>query len=261
MPVATIDARKIYYLEAGQGGIPIVFIHGWASSGRSWQRVLNLLPSTCRGYALDLPGHGESDNSDQRYGVEHFASQVFAFTQFLQLERPVIVGHSAGGGVGMRLALDHPGDLRGLALVAPTPAEDMPLSPEDMAYMTEARQDPRILREMLGGGFVTPPSPEALEAMVTDSRKVSDEAYFWPIKAGGWQAGLEGSLAQLQTPTIIIAGDQDPYIPLESLLRMFRTIPTCGFAVIYRASHALPMEKAEGLAKTLVEFIDNLPPR
>ncbi|GGS05196.1 alpha/beta hydrolase [Micromonospora fulviviridis] len=106
-------------------GVPVLLVHGNVSSAAFWEPLLPRLPETLRVVAPDLRGYGETDTApvDATRGLGDFADDVAALLDapglFAPGARPVVVGHSLGGGVAMRLLVDHPDRVAGLLLEAP----------------------------------------------------------------------------------------------------------------------------------------------
>jgi pimeloyl-ACP methyl ester carboxylesterase len=97
---------------------PILLIHGLASAANIWDLVATLLAR--RGFrvvALDQRGHGESDKPDHGYTFEEILADDHAVAAALGLERPIVVGHSWGGGVVLEYGATYPQDVSGLVLV------------------------------------------------------------------------------------------------------------------------------------------------
>jgi pimeloyl-ACP methyl ester carboxylesterase len=106
-------------------GVPVLLVHGNVSSAAFWEPLLPRLPGTLRVVAPDLRGYGDTDTApvDATRGLGDFADDVAALLDapglFAPGARPVVVGHSLGGGVAMRLLVDHPDRVAGLLLEAP----------------------------------------------------------------------------------------------------------------------------------------------
>ncbi|MFY1596107.1 alpha/beta fold hydrolase [Micromonospora sp. WMMD737] len=106
-------------------GVPVLLIHGNCSSAAFWEPLLRRLPATLRVVAPDLRGYGLTDTApvDATRGLRDFADDVAALLDepslFAPGARPVVVGHSLGGGVAMRLLVDHPDRVGALLLAAP----------------------------------------------------------------------------------------------------------------------------------------------
>jgi pimeloyl-ACP methyl ester carboxylesterase len=123
-----IDAGAItqnVLVSGPQDGVPVLLIHGNCSSGGYWLPLLRHLPESLRVVVPDLRGYGLTDVApvDATRGLGDFADDVAALLEVPQLwpagVRPVVAGHSIGGGVAMRLAIDHPDRVAGLLLEAP----------------------------------------------------------------------------------------------------------------------------------------------
>jgi pimeloyl-ACP methyl ester carboxylesterase len=116
------DRLETHLLETGpEGGEPVVFVHGNASSARFYAELLADLPDRYRAIAPDLRGYGHSERRpiDATRGLRDFADDVRALVTALGLERPAVVGWSTGGGVAMRYAIQHPDEVASLALLNP----------------------------------------------------------------------------------------------------------------------------------------------
>ncbi|WP_435825957.1 alpha/beta fold hydrolase [Micromonospora zamorensis] len=106
-------------------GTPVLLIHGNCSSALFWEPLVRRLPPTLRVVATDLRGYGDSETApvDATRGLRDFADDVAALlddpTLFGADARPVVVGHSLGGGVAMSLLVDHPHRVGALLLAAP----------------------------------------------------------------------------------------------------------------------------------------------
>ncbi|MFG3557689.1 alpha/beta fold hydrolase [Micromonospora sp. NPDC047557] len=107
-------------------GTPVLLIHGNCSSSLFWEPLLRRLPPTLRVVAPDLRGYGDSATAgvNATRGLRDFADDIAALlddpTLFASASGlPVVVGHSLGGGVAMRLLVDHPHRVGALLLAAP----------------------------------------------------------------------------------------------------------------------------------------------
>ena len=92
------------YLEWGESGAPLLLLHGITSSARGWWRVApELVALGYHVYALDMPGHGQSQLVDA-HRIDQIASRIGDVLDALQLAKPVVIGHSWGGAVALELA-------------------------------------------------------------------------------------------------------------------------------------------------------------
>jgi len=125
LPLGEGDAAvEVAYIDEGQGPL-IVLVHGLGEHLGYWSE--NFGPLVAQGFrvvAVDLPGFGRSSKPRADYSMAQQAGWLAAFLSAVAPETPaVVVGHSMGGQVSLRLALDAPGLVRGLCLVAPAGIE------------------------------------------------------------------------------------------------------------------------------------------
>src|SRR5919204_5891393 len=96
--VTTKDGIQIYYKDWGSGQ-PIVFSHGWPLSGDDWDpQMLFFLSKGFRVIATDRRGHGRSTQAGDGHDMDHYADDLAAVVEHLDLHDAIHVGHSTGGG-------------------------------------------------------------------------------------------------------------------------------------------------------------------
>jgi pimeloyl-ACP methyl ester carboxylesterase len=111
---------KLHYIERGTGS-PVVLLHGNGVSSRDWQLsgVLDALAANHRVVAFDRPGYGYSERPrGQLWTPFRQAALLSGALAALDINRPVVVGHSWGTLVALALALDYPAEVERLVLVS-----------------------------------------------------------------------------------------------------------------------------------------------
>jgi pimeloyl-ACP methyl ester carboxylesterase len=112
------DGVRLHARDWGGNGQAVLLLHGLASNARIWDGVApRLVGVGLRVIALDLRGHGASDQPGWGYDFTSVGHDLSAALGGLGLERPVLVGHSWGANVALQFAADRPGAVAGLALV------------------------------------------------------------------------------------------------------------------------------------------------
>ena len=113
--------RAIRYLEAGtqHQGRPVVLIHGFGGDLNNWLFTQPSLAETHRVIALDLPGHGGSSKDVGSGDLATLSRTLSAFLDVLDIPKAHLVGHSLGGAVALRIALEHPARIASLSLICP----------------------------------------------------------------------------------------------------------------------------------------------
>jgi pimeloyl-ACP methyl ester carboxylesterase len=126
------EGVALAYEEAGRGDPPFLFIHGVACDRSYFAPQAEQFRRGHRTVSVDLRGHGESDKPRQEYTMSGFADDLAWLCQQLNVERPVVVGHSLGGVVSMVLAAQYPDLPTAIVMVdAPIAAIDGPPSAAD----------------------------------------------------------------------------------------------------------------------------------
>lgn len=103
-------------------GIPVLFLHGNASSATFWEEVMLALPQGYRAIAPDQRGYGDADRNakiDATRGMRDLGDDAFALLDYLGIEKAHIVGHSLGGAVIWPMLIDHPERFLSATVVCP----------------------------------------------------------------------------------------------------------------------------------------------
>src|SRR5262249_38169127 len=118
--VSTVELATgvtLSYAAVGEASSPaVVFLPGPVDSWRSYEPVLDLVPSSIRAIAVSQRGHGDSDKPRGGYRVEDFAADVPPLLDALSVERTVLAGHSGSSLVVRRVAIDKPERVAGVVL-------------------------------------------------------------------------------------------------------------------------------------------------
>ncbi len=241
--------------DSGSGDVPLVFLHFWGGTARTWAPVSAALPACFRTVALDARGWGHSDRPDCGYEVATMADDVEAVIAALQLDRFVLVGHSMGGKVAQLLASRCPPGLAGLVLVAPSPAQGKALAPQEREAMIGAYASTEAIGwtidNVLTGSTLSSPLRDQL---IADSLGGADAAKAaWP--AGAIAEDVSADLARIAVPVLVIAGEADKVDNAEMIRDVvLPCLPNAAMTVIPGVGHLLPLEAPDALAAKIADF-------
>ena len=91
-----VDSMKIHFKEYGQGDKTFIFVHGWGCDLNVWQYQFTHFKNKFPMVFIDLPGYGKSDKPEREYTIDLFAKAVLAVIDYLNIRKPVLIGHSMG---------------------------------------------------------------------------------------------------------------------------------------------------------------------
>lgn len=274
MPYLTVgrDAGNIdvYYEDHGVGS-PVVLIHGFPLSGRSWEKQIPpLLESGHRVIVYDRRGFGKSSQTVAGYNFDVFAEDLRKLIKHLDLKQPSLVGHSMGAGeVARYISRYGSQNVDRAVFIAGIPPYLMQ-SPENPAGLTEevrAQIESAITQDRLSfltGFFDTMYNADEL----LGSRLTGEELrYSWNIASmaspyatlqcvGLWWTDFRGCVTRIDVPTLIIHGDADRTVPLEGSSRpLQKAIRGSRLAIVHGAPHGLLATHADKVNPLLVDFL------
>ena len=96
----TLNGTKVQYKVSGEGRA-VILLHGWGCNIATMAPIETILSPHFKVYTIDFPGFGGSDVPSQVWGVEEYTSMLEKFVSELQIEQPILIGHSFGGRVSI----------------------------------------------------------------------------------------------------------------------------------------------------------------
>ncbi len=258
---------RLFYEERGaqrrSGDPAIVLLHGLLFDGGMWRGQVEALAALGRVVILDGPGHGKSEPAPRFMLEEHADALLDAFGE-LGIRRAVIVGLSWGGMVAMRLALQHPGKVAGLALLD-TSADAEPLAQrvKFRAFIAMHRRIgfpfslfQRELAPLIFGPRARIESPELIAAayrrmMSFDRAGLSRAA----IAVVVHRKKILPDLPRIDTPTLVICGREDQSTPPEQSEAIARRIPRARLELIEGVGHMSALEDPAAVNAHLFPFV------
>ena len=260
-----LDGARLYYYAAGSRGAgePVVFVHGFATSGHLWSEVVSLMPAGHRLVVLDLLGYGRSDPpGTHALTLRAHAARVAGLLDALGVREACVVGHGLGGGVAQALALHWPRRVSRLALVssigfARWPTRDVKIARTALALLR--RLPPAWLLSMVRA---------ELERGYRDASHAvhSIDKYLRPFSTSDGRdalvrhiaaldaretAELGERLGEVAVPTAVMCGAQDPFLPVALARRLADAIPGATLDVVPGARHLLPEDAPRPVADAL----------
>ncbi len=239
-----------YYAGGGSKPPTLVFLHGWRADGSAWFPALENFNFENSIYCIDLPGFGKSELPHEPYSVENYSEIVSGFITKLGLEKVVIIGHSFGGRVAIKIASKIPNFLKGMVLVDSAGFVDR----------TFSNKLKRIIAKPLRPIFKLKPFHELRKSIY---RLIGSEDYVMTpqlretyLKAIG--EDLSEALKKIETPTMIIWGAQDKDTPVKFAHKIKDIIKNSKLVILKDAGHFSFLDKKEEFLKEFKNFLVQL---
>ena len=227
-------------------------VHGFCQSSAYWAPTLSRLDG--RGFAVDLPGFGDSVGDPGPYTMEAYADGLAAELDARRIERVALVGGSMGGTVAQHFALRHPSRLSRLLLVATGGAARDPAAGLRRAGEIEtAEWDDALITSIVAGFFRTPPGTWA-----ADSRRIAGRASQRAAVEAARSNTLSRTIdraAEIRVPTLIIQGRHDRARTPEDGAALRERIPGARLEVLEHSGHTPQLEEPDAFHALALPFL------
>jgi pimeloyl-ACP methyl ester carboxylesterase len=246
---------RVPYGEQGDAdGVPVVFLHPYADSHRFFELTLPHLPAGIHAYLPTQRGHGDADKPPSGYSLDGLSGDVAAFLDAVGVRRAVVVGHSSGGYVAQRFALDHRDRVLGLVLVgAPRSLHGRRAPFADAVEVMQDPVDPDLVRQVLEAFPLIRPVPAAfVDAMIAESAKVP--AAVWRTALAELTAAAPPTeTATITVPTLILWGESDEFLRTEQEA-LAAAIPGSRLIGYPDTGHLIVWERPQQVAADIAAF-------
>ena len=261
MSIVSVGGRalRVSVREGAPGWPPLLLCNGIGASLELLQPFVDAVDPQRPVIRFDMPGVGGSPAPVVPYHLATLPSLLAGLLDELGYQRADVLGISWGGGLAQQFALSRPYRVRRLVLVATAPGSLMvPAHPRILLRMLSPRRhrDPayaaRVAADLYGGSARKDPAV-ARDLLHAATRLGPARGYYYQMMAGlGWTS--LPWLPTMRPPTLILAGDDDPIIPLANARIMHHLIPRSELHV-YRGGHLELAADAERLASVVEAFL------
>lgn len=196
---ATVNGLKMYY-EVHGAGEPLILLHGGLGSTGMFGEIMPTLDRSRQVIALDLQAHGRTADIDRPLSFEAMADDVAALMKTLEINKADVMGYSLGGGVALRMAIQHPEMVRKLVIVS-APCKRAGWYPEIQAAMGEF--DPAKIEHMKQSPMYQAyariaPRPQDWAVLFKKLSELLRKDYDWSNEVAG-----------IKSPVLLVVGDAD----------------------------------------------------
>lgn len=260
-------------VERSGSGRPLVLLHGFTGSARSWAPLVEGLGSGFEAYALDIVGHGMSDapGSLEHYRMEAVAADLATAVRALGVERADWLGYSMGGRTALAVAALQPQAVERLVLIGASPglrteaeraarrASDEALADRVLADGVEAFVDYWESIPLFASQSRLPPDTRGAIRLGRLANTAQGLAGSLRGMGTGAQPSLWEELPLLDIPVLLLAGEEDA--KYSDLAReMASLLPRAQARIVPAAGHAAHLENPGTCARWIRSFLTNQPP-
>ncbi len=226
-----VDDVNIYYETYGSGGTPIVLLHGGLYGYiEEFGELIGELSKHHRVIAIATRGHGKSDIGSKPFSYTLFASDAYDVIRHETSEKVDVLGFSDGAVTAYTLAAAHPELVRRLVAIG-GPRKFTDWTPAAQADFRKAKPSDveKDSPQFVAGRKKLMPQPERWEEFVARL----DAMESGPVYV------TDAQIQSIQVPTLIIAGDHDPYNQTAKFVELFQLLPKGELAIIPGCGHVV----------------------
>jgi pimeloyl-ACP methyl ester carboxylesterase len=213
----SVKGKNIFYEVYGEGE-PLILLHGYTLSSKSWQDYVSDFDKEYEVYLIDLTGHGKSDSFKEDLSIKSVAEDLNALTQYLKLDKIKAIGFSFGGDVLYQLALINPTLIESMITIGAVGTWTVNDFPEyRKAFTFENRAN----------------FPWLLTNHVTDEKieSLMDQFLNYTVKLSDEQ------LQSISPEVLIMIGDDDEGMNLQEVARVKKNLPKSDLWILPNVSH------------------------
>jgi N-formylmaleamate deformylase len=257
----TCDANGVvlHYVRTGGDKPPVVLLHGLIANGACWTPLAQALEDNYDVIMPDARGHGKSGAPDQGYSYDNLAEDVVSLIDALELDKPVVLGHSMGGMTAAVVASRNPKRLRGVILADPTfltPQRQREVYESDVAdqhrkILERPRED--YLAEVRGRHSRR--SSEVMERFAQARFMTSIHAFDILTPPNPDYAKL---VRTFNVPSLLVVGDVGAVVTLEMAAELAGINPCLKVVQIEGAGHGLPYDQPDRFSTVVQTFLQQL---
>lgn len=263
----TAAGWQIHYTVQGEGP-PVVLIHGFLDSHKTWRRNVHALAQTHRVYAIDVLGFGSSERVRAPiYTLKQQSGFLREFFEFHNIAQAAVIGHSMGGALALQFAYDFPASVHKVVLIAPAtylynrfPRNGLNRVPRRVSRGVLG------LYEIMQGDHSNPvlfaygdPGRITEDAKVIRNQMMRVQGQhdaLISMSRSGREADVPRELRRVTVPTLVIWGKRDRVVPVSDAAKHLRDLPNARLEIIDSAGH-LPHEEEPEIVNNLVQAFLN----
>jgi pimeloyl-ACP methyl ester carboxylesterase len=241
MSVVILQDEIVHYEVLGRGK-PLIFLHGWVGSWRYWIPTMQAASISCRTYALDMWGFGDSAKADNYYTLDHQVNLIDLFMQEMGIGKIALIGHGLGAIIALLYTRRHQKFVDRVMAVS-LPNGQHTISPRLLAAPPVELAD-----------WLLSHSPES-EAARAEAPKADQKAIQYSV-ANMQRLDISGLANEINTPCLLVYGQNDPALVSDTAVEQPITLPEHIHQIVFEQSGHFPMlDEANKFHRLVADFL------
>jgi pimeloyl-ACP methyl ester carboxylesterase len=243
---------SIHLLRGGEGP-PLLFLHGAGGSGM-WNPFHGLLAEHASVLAPDAPGFGLSDTLPEVQGIDDLVYFYLELLDRLELDSPLIVGHSFGAWCAAELAVHSPERVGRLVLLSPSGLRIPGQMPLDFFFLQPHELPGVLFHDQAAAAVMFGAEPTVDDILQAYKDMTAVARYGWSPFLN--DPKLERRLHRIAAPTLVVWPDDDKIVPRAQAERYAERIPGARLEVVPSCGHAMHLERPDTYAELVRGFVE-----
>lgn len=250
MQTIDIDGVELHYEVEGEGH-PLILMHGWGCNTSTVVSIAKTAAQTNTVYNVDFPGFGQTPEPPAVWGVEEYTQLIEKMAEKLGLLNPVLIGHSFGGRVGILFASRNPVD----KLILVDAAGVKPRRKLKYYFKVYSFKLMKRLLPLIYGREKAAAKIEAQRSKRGSDDYANSSPRMRAILSKVVNEDLRNVMPRIETPTLLIWGENDTATPLADAKKMERLIPEAALVAFAGCGHYSFLDNPVQFAAVLNSFL------
>jgi pimeloyl-ACP methyl ester carboxylesterase len=259
VPEAALPPVELHARDEGHGPV-VLLLHGVGLSHSVWNGLVPGLAAEFRVIAPDLRGHGRSPNPPgSQFSFPELEGDVLRLLEAKSVDSAYVVGHSGGALLALRLALDHPGRVRGLVMISGSAYTDTHTRSVAQRWTETYEKEGadayglRILKDLY--------YPDWIEAHLDFADQVREAVQHQDLgPATRWSEAMakfdeKSRVPGLRMPTLIVQAMDDQVVDASHGRILRQSIPGAQIRILPETGHMIPLERPKETLEAIRSFV------
>ncbi len=252
---------RLRFKSYGQG-YPVIILHGLFGSLDNWQSFAKQLAEDYMVFTLDQRDHGRSPHTDE-FNYDVLAEDVIGFMDDMWIQEAIIIGHSMGGKVAMRLILDYPDKFKKGIIVDIGPQSYRPRHLEIIEAMRDIDPEAATCRSVIEEELSKTIKDEGIRQFLMKNFSRKKEGGYelkinLPLLMNNYdEINIEIEGDEVFNEILFIKGENSDYLEVEQLDTIKKLFPNAMMTTIDNAGHWIHAEQSEMMLDEVRKFVDN----